>query len=59
VRVPTLVVNGLADVPWIQQVSVLLADGIPGARRVDLPETGQLPPVERSAEVVARLRELV
>ncbi|GIH78445.1 alpha/beta fold hydrolase [Planobispora longispora] len=55
VRQPTLVINGLADVPGIQEVSDLLSAGIPGARRIDLPETGHLPPLERPAEVTAAL----
>ncbi|MFB4277933.1 MULTISPECIES: alpha/beta fold hydrolase [unclassified Nonomuraea] len=55
VAAPTLVINGLADVPGIQEVSGLLAAGIPGARRIDLPETGHLPPVERPAEVTRAL----
>ncbi|WP_166351587.1 alpha/beta fold hydrolase [Phytoactinopolyspora limicola] len=50
VAAATLVVNGLADIPPVQEVSGLLASGIPGARRVDLPDTGHLPPVERPAE---------
>lgn len=52
---PALVVNGRADLPYIQDVSGLLADGIPGARRVDLDDTGHLPPSERPAEVTALL----
>ncbi|PRX44220.1 pimeloyl-ACP methyl ester carboxylesterase [Prauserella shujinwangii] len=56
VTVPTLVVRGLADVPEIQEVSVLLAERIPGARRVDLPGTGHLPPLERPEDVTAALR---
>ncbi|MET9344720.1 alpha/beta fold hydrolase [Nonomuraea sp. NPDC003804] len=55
VRVPTLVVNGLCDVPGIQQVSDLLTAGIAGARRVDLPGTGHLPPLERPEQVTALL----
>jgi pimeloyl-ACP methyl ester carboxylesterase len=55
VEAPTLVVNGLADVPGIQEVSGLLAGGIPGASRLDLPDTGHLPPLERPHEVTAAL----
>ncbi|TDC93854.1 alpha/beta fold hydrolase [Nonomuraea deserti] len=55
ITAPTLVVNGLSDVPGIQEVSGLLAAGIPGARRLDLPDTGHLPPLERPAEVTAAL----
>ncbi|WP_043627275.1 alpha/beta fold hydrolase [Nonomuraea candida] len=62
VAAPTLVINGLSDVPGIQEVSGLLAAGIPGARRVDLPETGHLPPLERpervTRELAAFLREV-
>lgn len=59
VTVPTVVVNGLADVPGLQEVADLLTDGIPGARRVDLPETGHLPPLERPAEVTAAITQLL
>jgi pimeloyl-ACP methyl ester carboxylesterase len=50
VKASTLVVTGLADVPEILVVSDLLAENISGARRVDLPDTGHLPPLERPAE---------
>ncbi|GAA3130909.1 alpha/beta hydrolase [Planomonospora alba] len=59
VRAPTLVVNGLADVPGIQEVADLLTGGIPGARRLDLPDTGHLPPLERPHEVTAALRDFL
>lgn len=59
VRVPTLVVNGLADVPAIQEVSDLLAAGIPDAERVDLADTGHLPPLERPSEVTDLLRRFL
>ncbi|MFB4263030.1 alpha/beta fold hydrolase [Nonomuraea sp. GTA35] len=55
VTAPTLVINGLSDVPGIQEVSALLSAGIPGARRLDLPETGHLPPLERPREVTGAL----
>ncbi|NDL59254.1 alpha/beta fold hydrolase [Phytoactinopolyspora mesophila] len=57
ISAPTLVVNGLADVSYIQAVSDLLADGITGSTRVDLPDTGHLPPLERPAEVTRLLIE--
>jgi pimeloyl-ACP methyl ester carboxylesterase len=47
VAAPTLVVQGLADLPAIQEVADLLTAGIAGARRVDFADTGHLPPVER------------
>lgn len=59
VRVPTLVVNGLADAPWIQDVATVLAAGIPEARRVDLPDTGHLPPLERPDETTDVLRRFL
>ncbi|RIQ10893.1 alpha/beta fold hydrolase [Jiangella rhizosphaerae] len=55
VTTPTLVINGLADLPWIQDVSDLLGTSIPGAERVDLDDTGHLPQLERPAEVTALL----
>ncbi|WP_206062272.1 alpha/beta fold hydrolase [Nonomuraea basaltis] len=55
INAPTLVISGLSDVRGIQEVSGLLAAGIPAARRIDLPETGHLPPLERPAEVTAAL----
>jgi pimeloyl-ACP methyl ester carboxylesterase len=55
ISAPALVVNGLADVRYIQAVSDLLTAGIPTAKRVDLPETGHLPPLERPTEVTRLL----
>lgn len=59
ITVPTLVVNGLADAPWIQDVSDVLCSGIPHAERLDLPDTGHLPPLERPGEVTAALSGLL
>jgi pimeloyl-ACP methyl ester carboxylesterase len=59
IRAPTLVINGLADVPGIQEISGLLADGIAGARRLDLASTGHLPPMERPVEVTDALAEFL
>ncbi len=55
VRVPVLVINGLSDVPWVQQVADMLVTGLPAARRLDLPDTGHLPPLERPEAVTAAL----
>ncbi|GAA2071900.1 alpha/beta fold hydrolase [Actinomadura alba] len=55
VGVPALVVIGSADVPEIQAASDLLAEGIKGARKVVLPDTGHLPPLERPEEFNAAL----
>ncbi|MBN6054891.1 alpha/beta fold hydrolase [Nonomuraea sp. RK-328] len=59
VAVPVLVVNGLEDVVGIQEVAGVLAAGIAGARRVDLPRTGHLAPLERPVEVTQLLEGLV
>ncbi|NEE00056.1 alpha/beta fold hydrolase [Phytoactinopolyspora halotolerans] len=59
ITTPTLVVNGLADVPYIQQVAHLYVAGIPGAERIDLPDTGHLPPLERPAEVTRLLADFL
>ncbi|GHF01668.1 alpha/beta hydrolase [Amycolatopsis deserti] len=53
---PTLVINGCLDVPEIQEVSGLLSDGTRGSVRLDVPDAGHLPPVERPARVTAALR---
>lgn len=59
ITAPTLVINGLSDVPGIQAVSDLLAHGIKGARRIDLPDTGHLPPLERPEQVSAALLDFL
>lgn len=59
VDVPTLVLNGLADVPALQQVADLLSVGIPGADRIDLPDTGHLAPLERPEHVTAAIIDLL
>ncbi|GAA1034515.1 alpha/beta hydrolase [Virgisporangium ochraceum] len=46
----TLVVNGTEDAPWIQDLQNEIARTVPRARRVDLPDTGHLPPLERPDE---------
>jgi pimeloyl-ACP methyl ester carboxylesterase len=56
VRVPTMVINGLDDAPWIQQVSAMLATGIPHAQRIDLSDAGHLPSIEYPKEISALLR---
>ncbi|MDP9863877.1 MULTISPECIES: alpha/beta fold hydrolase [Streptosporangium] len=59
VEAPTLVVTGLADVPEILEVSDLLAREIRKVRRVDLPQTGHLPPLERPEEFTAILTDFL
>jgi pimeloyl-ACP methyl ester carboxylesterase len=59
VAVPTLVINGTADVRYIQQISRLLASGIPDARAVDLVDTAHLPPMERPDETNAAILDFL
>jgi pimeloyl-ACP methyl ester carboxylesterase len=59
ITAPTLVINGRADVRYIQDLSDRLAQDIPGARRIDLDDTGHLPPLERPAAVSAALLEFL
>ena len=56
VSAPTLVISGRGDVPWIQDVSDVLSEGIPGARRLDIADTAHLPPLERPAQVTEAIR---
>lgn len=55
--VPTLVLVGAEDVDAILATAALVSDGIPGARRVDWPDTAHLPSLERPAEFLALLRD--
>jgi pimeloyl-ACP methyl ester carboxylesterase len=59
VRVPTIVVNGLEDLPWIQHVSDLISTGIDGAVRIDLTETAHLAPIERPGDVARIIERLL
>lgn len=59
IDVPTVVVNGLDDVPALQEIADLLSASIPGARRIDLPDTGHLAPLERPRQVTAAITDLL
>ncbi|TCC57588.1 alpha/beta hydrolase [Kribbella pittospori] len=59
IQVPTVVINGLEDPPWVQAVSDLISDRIPGARRIDLADTGHLPPLERPDQINQILQDLL
>ncbi len=59
VTVPTLVINGLEDVPEIQAVADHLSEHIPRAQRLNLPGTAHLPPLERPEQVTTALRGFV
>lgn len=57
VRAPTLVISGRSDVRFIRDLSDRLAGGIAGARRLDMDDTGHLPPVERPDAVDGALSD--
>jgi pimeloyl-ACP methyl ester carboxylesterase len=61
IDVPTLVINGLVDVNGVQEVADMFTDpgGIKNARRLDLADTGHLPPLERPREVTEALVSLL
>ena len=59
ITVPTLVVKGLSEVAALQEVADLYAGNVPGARLLELPDTGHLPSVERPAELTAALAEFL
>jgi 3-oxoadipate enol-lactonase len=50
IAIPTLVVVGDEDVEDIKQIADVLAERIPGARKVTLPDTAHMIPLERPQE---------
>jgi pimeloyl-ACP methyl ester carboxylesterase len=50
IHVPTLVIIGDLDLPKVQEVSDLLAGGIPGAQKVVMHGTAHVPSMEQPAE---------
>jgi pimeloyl-ACP methyl ester carboxylesterase len=58
VQVPALVVSGTADLPAVQDMAGVLAGGIPGARRLDLP-AGHLPSLETPGALTGALLEFL
>jgi pimeloyl-ACP methyl ester carboxylesterase len=50
IAVPTLVVVGEDDVEDMKRIADVLAQGIPGARKVAMPDTAHLPPLEHPQE---------
>ena len=57
IGVPTLVLVGGHDLDAIQQTAERVAQGIPGARRVDWPDTAHLPSMERPTDFLMLLRD--
>ena len=59
VRCPVLVVMGECDQPHCVETARMIADHVPNARLVTMPETAHLPSLERPAEFNQLVREFV
>jgi pimeloyl-ACP methyl ester carboxylesterase len=59
IAVPTLVVKGASEIAQVREVADLYAKGVPGARLLEMPDTGHLPSVERPGELTAALGEFL
>lgn len=59
IATPALVVIGLADALGLIELSHHLAESLPEAELVELPDTGHLPSMERPDEVTALLRKVL
>jgi 3-oxoadipate enol-lactonase len=59
IRVPTLILVGALDVPYILRASERLAREIPGARRIVIPGTAHLPSLERPEAFRGALEEFL
>ena len=51
VSAPTLVIVGELDVPDFQLIADVLAENIPGAEKLVVPDTGHVPPLEQPEQV--------
>lgn len=56
---PTLVVVGALDITTPPALARELAEGIPNARLVEIPDCAHCPPIERPREFVATLRDFL
>lgn len=57
IRMPTLVLVGAHDLDAIHRTAEQVTRGVPGARRVDWPDTAHLPSMERPADFLVLLRD--
>ncbi len=57
IRVPTLVLVGALDLDAIQRAAGEVTQKIPGAIRVDWPDTAHLPSMERPDDFLVLLRD--
>jgi pimeloyl-ACP methyl ester carboxylesterase len=59
IAAPTLVVKALADEPSLAAISDRLAEGIAGARLLEIADTSRMAPVERPREVSSALTDFL
>jgi pimeloyl-ACP methyl ester carboxylesterase len=59
IRMPTLVIIGGLDTPSTRGSGDLVASGIDGARRIDLPDVAHMPNLERPEWFTATLLEFL
>jgi pimeloyl-ACP methyl ester carboxylesterase len=59
IRTPTLVVGALQDLMTPPKYSYYLAEHIPGARLVMVPDAGHMLPVEAPDELAQAIREFL
>jgi pimeloyl-ACP methyl ester carboxylesterase len=59
IHVPTLVVSGVLDYGENRRASRMLADGIPGARFIEMKDCAHVPPLESPKEFAAILEEFL
>jgi 3-oxoadipate enol-lactonase len=59
IRVPTLVMIGALDTPSTRGSADVVAAGVPGARRIDLPDVAHMPSLERPEWFTATLLEFL
>ncbi|MEV4622146.1 alpha/beta hydrolase [Asanoa sp. NPDC049573] len=59
IQAPTLVAVGDSDAPGYDMIARMLADGIAGAKLVELPGAGHILPAERPKEITTEIIELL
>lgn len=57
ISVPVLILSGGLDLDTVHDAAARVTSAIPGARRVDWPDVGHLPSLERPADFLGLLRE--
>jgi 3-oxoadipate enol-lactonase len=59
IATPTLVVSAGLDLPDFPRIADVIAAGVPGARRAEMPDSGHLMPLERPDETLALVESLL